>query len=293
MSDTVYTISGPPAATASASPTLADAITAAQTNAAAAAGSAATALEAAASATESALTASDAAATLTLAESTIAGDLAQATADVASINNQIRQMTALATQLTGDLGAGQSAAATASAASITATNAAATASSAANTAADHASDAADSAIAAAASASTFDASLYLAKASNLSDVADPTAVLGHLGGAPLVSPAFTDVPTAPTATVGTNTAQLATTAFVLSEISAISSGVLSFNTRSGAVAPASGDYAVADVTGAAPLDSPAFTGTPTLTVGADTYDLATTNTVSTSIAAATIDGGTF
>ncbi len=36
------------------------------------------------------------------------------------------------------------------------------------------------------------------------------------GGAPLDSPAFTGTPTAPTATVGTNTTQIATTAFVKS-----------------------------------------------------------------------------
>jgi hypothetical protein len=40
-------------------------------------------------------------------------------------------------------------------------------------------------------------------------------------------------------------------------------GVTSFNGRSGAVLPASGDYSVAQVTGAAPLASPALTGTPT------------------------------
>ncbi len=41
-----------------------------------------------------------------------------------------------------------------------------------------------------------------------------TAALSNLGGAPLVSPAFTGIPTAPTASFGTNTTQLATTAFV-------------------------------------------------------------------------------
>ena len=40
------------------------------------------------------------------------------------------------------------------------------------------------------------------------------------GAAPLVSPAFTSIPTAPTATAGTNTTQLATTAFVSTAISA-------------------------------------------------------------------------
>lgn len=48
----------------------------------------------------------------------------------------------------------------------------------------------------------------------------------------------------------------------------VSSGVSSFNTRTGAVVPATGDYAVGQVTGAAPLASPTFTGTPSLPTGA-------------------------
>jgi hypothetical protein len=40
-----------------------------------------------------------------------------------------------------------------------------------------------------------------------------------IGIAPLDSPALTNVPTAPTAAVGTNTTQLATTAFVLANAS--------------------------------------------------------------------------
>lgn len=46
-------------------------------------------------------------------------------------------------------------------------------------------------------------------------------------------------------------------------------GVTSFNARTGAVAPASGDYGVAQVTGAAPLASPALTGTPTAPTAAN------------------------
>jgi hypothetical protein len=70
--------------------------------------------------------------------------------------------------------------------------------------------------------------------------------------APLASPALTGAPTAPTATAGTNTTQVATTAFVLA------------NAGSGA---------------GAPLASPAFTGTPTAptaTAGTNTTQLATT-----------------
>lgn len=59
--------------------------------------------------------------------------------------------------------------------------------------------------------------------------------------APLASPALTGVPTAPTAAGGTNTTQIATTAFVVAAIAAISSGVVSFNTRTGAVTLTSGD----------------------------------------------------
>jgi hypothetical protein len=53
--------------------------------------------------------------------------------------------------------------------------------------------------------------------------------------APLASPNLTGTPTAPTATAGTNTTQLATTAFVGAAISAGAAGVSSFNTRTGAV----------------------------------------------------------
>jgi lysophospholipase L1-like esterase len=55
--------------------------------------------------------------------------------------------------------------------------------------------------------------------------------------------------------------------------------VTSFNGRGGAVVPQSGDYSVGEVTGAAPLASPAFTGTPTAplaTAGDDSARLATT-----------------
>jgi hypothetical protein len=59
-------------------------------------------------------------------------------------------------------------------------------------------------------------------------------------GALLASPAFTGTPTAPTAPLGTNTTQLATTAFVLANQSP--GGVTSFNTRTGAITPEASDY---------------------------------------------------
>jgi hypothetical protein len=56
------------------------------------------------------------------------------------------------------------------------------------------------------------------------------AALANLGGAPLASPQLTGVPTAPTAAPGTNTIQLATTAFVLSE--AVGAGGVTVTTAS-------------------------------------------------------------
>jgi hypothetical protein len=80
--------------------------------------------------------------------------------------------------------------------------------------------------------------------------------------APLASPSLTGTPAAPTAAPGTNTTQVATTAFVLA------------NAGSGA---------------GAPLASPAFTGTPTAptaTAGTNTTQLATTAFVTTAANAA-------
>ena len=171
--------------------------------------------------------------------------------------------------------------------------------------------------------------------------------------APLDSPALIGAPTSPTADVGTNTTQIATTAFVKTALDALiasapgaldtldelaaalgddanfastittalagkvatadlasqaeaeagtnntkwmtplrtaqaigalggggGSGVSSFNGRTGAVSPASGDYAIADVTGLqtaldakAPLASPTFSGYLGLTGAAGTYRL--------------------
>lgn len=104
---------------------------------------------------------------------------------------------------------------------------------------------------------------------------DVTAV----GGAPAASPPLTGVPTAPTAAPGTNSTQIATTAFVLAQV-----GVSSFNTRSGAVT-----LNLADITGAggAPLTSPALTGTPTAPTAAQSDNsntIATTAYIHTALA---------
>ncbi len=83
--------------------------------------------------------------------------------------------------------------------------------------------------------------------------ANITVSFNTLGAAPLASPTFTGTPAAPTAAPGTNTTQLATTAFVTAAIPSLST------------------YA--------PLASPALTGTPTAptaAVGTNTTQLATT-----------------
>ena len=106
------------------------------------------------------------------------------------------------------------------------------------------------------------------------------------GGAPIESPDFSGLPTAPTAAPGVSTGQLATTAFVMNAVADSTTGVVSFNTRTGAVVLTS-----ADVTGAggALLASPTFTGVPlapTAAPGANSAQLATTAFVTAAISAA-------
>jgi hypothetical protein len=117
------------------------------------------------------------------------------------------------------------------------------------------------------------------------------------------SPTFTGVPSGPTASLGTNTTQLATTAFVLAQVA--SSGVSTFNTRTGAVTLTSGDVTAAlgytPVTPStlatyAPLASPGLTGVPTAPTaspGTSTTQLATTNFVTSAVAASTSAGVRF
>jgi hypothetical protein len=113
------------------------------------------------------------------------------------------------------------------------------------------------------------------------------ADLTDAGGALLAGPAFTGTPTAPTAATGTATQQLATTAFVAAAIAALSIGVSSFNSRTGAVTLTTNDISAA---GGAVLASPIFSGTPTAptaSTGTSTTQLATTAFVAAAIAAAT------
>lgn len=108
------------------------------------------------------------------------------------------------------------------------------------------------------------------------------------GGALLASPTFTGTPQAPNAAAGTNNTQIATTAFVTAAIAADTTGVTSFNTRTGAVTLTS-----ADITGAggALLASPSFTGIPTgptATAGTSTTQLATTAFVQAAVGAGAV-----
>jgi Chaperone of endosialidase len=114
--------------------------------------------------------------------------------------------------------------------------------------------------------------------------ADVTGV----GGALLASPAFTGTPSAPTAAPGTNSSQLATTAFVAAAIAAAGqSGVVTFNGRAGAVTLLANDISAA---GGAVIASPAFTGSPTAPTpppGDNSLRLATTAFVAAAIAGVT------
>lgn len=103
-------------------------------------------------------------------------------------------------------------------------------------------------------------------ARTLLDDLDDAAARATLKAAPLYSPALTGTPTAPTAAAGTNTAQLATTAFVTAVQTLLNTAI---NLR-------------------APLASPALTGTPTAptaAAGTNTTQIANTEFVRSAIAA--------
>lgn len=103
--------------------------------------------------------------------------------------------------------------------------------------------------------------------------------------APKISPALTGTPTAPTAPAGTNTTQIATTAFVAAVAADLVGGApAALNTLGELAAALGNDAAYAATTTAAlaakaPLASPALTGTPTAPTalpGTKTTQLATT-----------------
>lgn len=107
-----------------------------------------------------------------------------------------------------------------------------------------------------------------------------------IGAAGLASPAFTGTPTAPTAAPGTNTTQLATTAFVATSFAPLASPALTGTptapTATGGTSTtqlATTAFVASAITPLAPLASPALTGTPTAptaAAGTSTTQLATT-----------------
>jgi hypothetical protein len=113
------------------------------------------------------------------------------------------------------------------------------------------------------------------------------AIGGSGAFAALAGPAFTGTPTAPTAAVGTNTTQIATTAFVNAEIANDvvrndTAGTITMNgTQAAGVSAqiARADHVHPSDTSRAPLASPSFTGTPlstTAAVDTNTTQIATT-----------------
>jgi hypothetical protein len=135
-------------------------------------------------------------------------------------------------------------------------------------------------------------------AGDLGGTADAPTVPGLALKAPLASPALTGTPTAPTPTSGDSSTQIATTAFVTSEISsAVSNGTIvdATTTVKGKVKLAGDLGGTADLPTVpglalkAPLASPALTGTPTAptpTTGDSSTQIATTAFVSSEISTA-------
>jgi hypothetical protein len=98
---------------------------------------------------------------------------------------------------------------------------------------------------------------------NSTQIATTAFVLANAAG--LASPAFTGTPTAPTAAADTDTMQLATTAYVLAQANSVNS-VIAMNGAQNAgtsLKYARADHVHPTDTTKAPLASPGFTGTPT------------------------------
>jgi len=96
-------------------------------------------------------------------------------------------------------------------------------------------------------------------------------VMTLLGAAPIASPSFTGIPLAPTATVGTNTTQIATTAFVIAQVPVASSTtpIMDGAAATGVLATyARGDHVHPTDTSRAPINNPTFTGVVTIPAGA-------------------------
>ena len=123
-----------------------------------------------------------------------------------------------------------------------------------------------------------------ANGTDTTQIATTAFVLAN--AATLASPAFTGTPTAPTAAADTDTTQIATTAFVCGQASSTSplmNGSVAIGTS---LKFAREDHVHATDTSRAPLASPGFTGTPsapTAAAGTNTTQIATTAFVQTAI----------
>ena len=93
-------------------------------------------------------------------------------------------------------------------------------------------------------------------------IGDVTAT--NLGLAALASPTFTGTPAGPTAAVDTNTTQLATTAYVLAQAASATPVINGTAAAGSSTRYARADHVHPTDTTRAPLDSPTFTGTPTV-----------------------------
>jgi len=113
---------------------------------------------------------------------------------------------------------------------------------------------------------------------------------GGLGGGEVIPPTAYPSGTITSLTSTGGTITIASPTGPVTNIEASSStGVASFNGRTGAVFPATSDYTVSQVTGAAALASPTFTGVPAAPTAAaltSTTQLATTAFATSAIAAA-------
>ena len=112
-----------------------------------------------------------------------------------------------------------------------------------------------------------DGAIAASEVSGLATVATSGAVADVTGAAPLASPTFTGTPSAPTASAGTNTTQIATTAFVQTDLAnLVDSAPDALNTLN-ELAAALGDDAnfsttvTNSIATKAPTADPTFTGT--------------------------------